>query len=401
MPPPPPGPSPLGAVWLAAPWGHVGRASSAGSVAGPDFSVPFGGSVESTQAMAAGLGLDPEDCCYLEESEDLRRMEADLARAVVVSITGSMPRVDLADAAAALHAEFGLCADDMSTRPFFPEDFLVICTHPLIRQLIMERGRAPGADFSLSLRPWTHQAQTTGVSVLFLVPLELVGVPAHAWTRRADEVVLGCFGFVVQVAEHMARWHDMAGFRVWLKTVDPSRIPRRRLLLVSEPADALVLGGPDALWYPVSIRCLAPPVRANGTGKVPPPPRLPLPPASPPSDADALGGSGNGGSPPGLGRRSASASGVGSPASSSSLAPPARQRAGPANVEPGASGRSPSASRCATALGDAESRGQSTAGQAGLTLANRVDASSAESMVGGAGCRADRPLDPLTRGAVP
>lgn len=119
-------------------WCQVARTSSlVGSVAGPAFSVPFDGLVESTQAVAADLGLDPDDCFFLEESEDLCRMDADLAGAVVVTITGTRPREDLADVATALHAEFGLCADDMSIRPFFPEDFLIICEHPLIHQLMV------------------------------------------------------------------------------------------------------------------------------------------------------------------------------------------------------------------------------------------------------------------------
>lgn len=68
-----------------------------------------------------------DDCCFLEDSEELWRMESGLARAVVVTITGPRLPVDLADAAVALHNEFGIGPEDMYIRPFFPEDFLVIC----------------------------------------------------------------------------------------------------------------------------------------------------------------------------------------------------------------------------------------------------------------------------------
>ena len=41
-------------------------------------------------------------------------MEASLALAVVVSVTGSRPAVDLAEASATLHDEFGIDPNDMS-----------------------------------------------------------------------------------------------------------------------------------------------------------------------------------------------------------------------------------------------------------------------------------------------
>lgn len=135
-------------------------------------------------------------------------MKVELGRAVVVSVTGARPRVDLADTAAALHAEFGIGPADMSIRPFFPEDFLVICEHPFIRQLMVECGRAPGRNttsvFSLSIRPLMRQARAMGANTPFLVPLRLLGVPGHAWTRRTAEVVIRGYGFDEHVAEHTA-----------------------------------------------------------------------------------------------------------------------------------------------------------------------------------------------------
>lgn len=251
---------------------------------------------ENKEAAAAGQPVvdnvdpvDPVESCFLEASEDLWRMEADLSRAVVVTIVGTRPPVDLATAAEALHAEFGIGPNDMSIRPFHPEDFLVICEQRIIWQLMVERGRAPGHGFSLALRPWMRQAQATGTSLPFLVPLRLVGVPAHAWTRRTAEVILRGLGFVVQVADRTARRFDMSGFHVWLKTADPGKIPRRRMLFIPEPAMsrgsglARADGTPEALWYPIEIIMLAPPVRDGfDEDGVPPPP--PPPPPSPPSD---------------------------------------------------------------------------------------------------------------------
>jgi hypothetical protein len=44
--------------------------------------------------------------CFLEYSEELQHMEEQLRRAVVVTISGTRPAVDLADAEALLHSAF-------------------------------------------------------------------------------------------------------------------------------------------------------------------------------------------------------------------------------------------------------------------------------------------------------
>lgn len=144
------------------------------------------------------------------------------------------------------------------------------------RDRLVAGGRASTALFSLVLRPWIRQAQATGISMPYLVPLALRGVPANAWTRRTAEAVLWGLGIVVKVAESTARRHDMARFRVWLRIDDPARIPARRILVVEEPdrrALRLEDDAADALWYPVDIFQEAPPVtpRLAPHGSPPPP----------------------------------------------------------------------------------------------------------------------------------
>lgn len=67
-------------------------------------------------------------------------MEQDLACAVVVTMLGSRPEVDMADVAAVLHHDFGVGPMDMSVRPFFPEDFLVLCRTPELKRRMIAQG---------------------------------------------------------------------------------------------------------------------------------------------------------------------------------------------------------------------------------------------------------------------
>ena len=186
--------------------------------------------------------------------------------------------MDLADVARALHMEFDLGPGDMSIRPFYPQDFLILCKSKAIRDLLVARGHAGVPRFDLSLRPWLRQEQATAIVMPFLVQLRLVGVPANAWTLRTAESVLRDLGMVVKVAGSTARRDDMAGFRVWLRTDDPARIPPRRILVLEEPRRRDE--GVDALWYPVDIVQEEPPVLVSeGSLSQPPPP-------PPPADDD-------------------------------------------------------------------------------------------------------------------
>ena len=69
----------------------------------------------------------------------------------------------------------------------------------------------------------------------FLVPLELIGILAHAWSRWTAQVLLRDLGFGEQIVGRPVRRNDMAGFLVWLRTASPSRIPGRCLLFIKEP----------------------------------------------------------------------------------------------------------------------------------------------------------------------
>lgn len=76
-----------------------------------------------------------------------------------------------------------------------------------------------------------RQAQATSVSLPHIVPLDLVGIPTYAWTRRTTEVVLANLGIMVDVARPTSRMDDMSKFQ----TTVPECFQARRLLFIEEP----------------------------------------------------------------------------------------------------------------------------------------------------------------------
>jgi hypothetical protein len=192
-----------------------------------------------------------------------------------------------------LQAVFNLGPEDMSIRPFSPEDFLVLCRETRDRDRMVAAGIAQGPAFSLALRGWIRQAHATAVDLPFLLPLELKGVPADAWTRHTADVLLDGVGFVVDVDAPTAHREDMSSFRVWVRALDPSRVPSSRPLFIEEPPAPEVRprgrhrGPPPSrhvktLRYDVRFRPLAEAVLADAADS-PPPPQPPAPPARSPS----------------------------------------------------------------------------------------------------------------------
>uniref|UniRef100_A0A452XWL5 Uncharacterized protein n=1 Tax=Aegilops tauschii subsp. strangulata TaxID=200361 RepID=A0A452XWL5_AEGTS len=145
-------------------------------------------------------------------------MEEELARAVVVTVVGSHQAAHLAAAAGVIVEEFDLAPLDMSIREFFLEDFLVLCRLEELRNRLLRRGRAGTDQFDLLFKPWSRHTQATGISMPFVIPLALRGVPVNAWTWRTADVLLPGLGLVVKVAAATEARSDMAGFRVCLRT---------------------------------------------------------------------------------------------------------------------------------------------------------------------------------------
>ena len=252
-----------------------GSPRAARMAAGPEFLVPFAQRepARPTAVPAQVEMVEPEEpveARFMEASDDVRQMEAELARGVLVTVTGNRPMVDLASAAEALHAEFDIGPMDMSIRPFFLDDFLVLCQDGAVRDRMVRAGHTRSSWFELNLRPWNRQAQATAALLPFLVPIALRGVPAHTWSQRTASVILRGLGYVVGVDESTARRLDMADFRVWLRTDRPRRIPRCRLLFIDEPRRNVWAEGighrvaagrrTKTLWYPIDITVLAEPV---------------------------------------------------------------------------------------------------------------------------------------------
>ncbi|XBI29488.1 hypothetical protein VPH35_053463 [Triticum aestivum] len=92
--------------------------------------------------------------------------------------------------------------------------------------------------FRLIFHPWGREAGSEPVKALFLVSLELYGIPDHAWHRAAAGTLLAPFCKVEHLAPETRNLADMSVFRLSAWTINPDAISRSSELLL--PGDDAV-----------------------------------------------------------------------------------------------------------------------------------------------------------------
>ncbi|KAK1621212.1 hypothetical protein QYE76_026729 [Lolium multiflorum] len=283
--------------------GAAGDASSASDAVG--FSAPFAPPSPSSSATAGAprvVATDRPDVCYVQPSLSMVQLEADLDRAVMVSVVGARIQMTPEIAAAEIRAYLNLPASAFSIRPFEPADFLLLCASVEVRDAIVHQQSVGTPQFTLHLEPWTRQVGAALREAPFLAELEITGIPGHAWAESTASKLLEGAGVIDEVDPATASRSDMSCFRLSVWMHDIAAIPALRWLAVPEPGSGLRLQvatgrrrprseSPRMLWYRVRFwvaRWLVggPPSSGSDGGDLR-------------GGATGASGSGGGGAPPG------------------------------------------------------------------------------------------------------
>ncbi|KAE8821491.1 hypothetical protein D1007_00264 [Hordeum vulgare] len=88
--------------------------------------------------------------------------------------------------------------------------------------------------FRLIFHPWGRSVGSEPVKALFLISLELFGVPDHAWHRSAAKTLLSLFCKIEHLASETRDMSDMSVFKLAAWTINPDAIPRSSELLVQD-----------------------------------------------------------------------------------------------------------------------------------------------------------------------
>jgi hypothetical protein len=180
--------------------------------------------------------VDRLDLCYMMPSAGMVQLEADLDRAIMVTVTaGNRQEISLDVAARTIYDQLVLPPFSFSIRAFEPADFLILCDSVEVHDSMVLAGFVSSERCSLTPAPWTLQVGAYLRDTPILAQLDIRGIPAHAWAEcTAIKLLEGC-GIVDAVDPSMANRNDMSVFRVDVWTHDVAAIPAVRWLPVPEP----------------------------------------------------------------------------------------------------------------------------------------------------------------------
>ncbi|GJN11692.1 hypothetical protein PR202_ga29902 [Eleusine coracana subsp. coracana] len=119
--------------------------------------------------------------CIIDRSASITRVEADLCRALLITVVGNRPLVTANQVLEEVAAEFDVEQEAMAIIAAIPEDFLLVLSNVATTDRVYNNGLPlHGLGFSLHVKRWSWLALAQGATLPELINLELHGVPAHA-----------------------------------------------------------------------------------------------------------------------------------------------------------------------------------------------------------------------------
>jgi hypothetical protein len=127
------------------------------------------------------------------------QLEADLGRAVMVTVVGPRVEVTLEVAAAEIRVQLNLPPNAFSIRAFETADFLLLCESMEVRDWLIHAKSVGCPEFSLHFDPWSRRAGAVLREAPFLADVEVFGVPGHAWEEQTVMALLDGCGVIDEV----------------------------------------------------------------------------------------------------------------------------------------------------------------------------------------------------------
>lgn len=261
------------AQWPAAP--SPSRSSFGGAPIPPRLE-----SVDVAAQASAAEG-HPRPMCILERSTSIERPEADLRRALLITVGGNRPAVLPEQVLEEVAAEFDVAVEDMSIIAAAPKDFLLILPDLRSANTVYNDGQpVHSPNFSLHFKRWTRLALARAAALPDLVDIELHGVPAHAWELATAQHLLRGVCWVCSLHPETAARRDLTSFRLTAWCLRRDLVPSAVDLFIPEPPVQENELPPlkRGLAYPIDvIACMSP---------LPPLEEPPAPPSPPDEDGD-------------------------------------------------------------------------------------------------------------------
>lgn len=114
---------------------------------------------------------------------------------------------------------------------------MLIFRHPSDPQRIIDAPPLPRADMVLRFRRWNRLSTAEGESMRYRVMLEIRGLPAHAWSAAAVQVIVDGACANPEPTPNTAARADSRRFQAAVWCADPDLIPNEAIIRIPEHVD--------------------------------------------------------------------------------------------------------------------------------------------------------------------
>ncbi|CAN6284591.1 unnamed protein product [Urochloa humidicola] len=198
--------------------------------------------------------------CIIDWSAQFARAEANLRRAVLVTIVGNIVGIAIDDLKTVVVNSFVLNPDSVEFRRSSKDHvFIMFVEDEATITRITSAGPMPGpCNLHLHCQRWSRHAFAEGGTLPVLTEVELRGIPAHAREMSTAESLLSPYGWPHLLQSETRNREDYSVFRVSAWCFNPREIPRSHDLHIVEPpvGEILIPPGKPTLKYPVTIHAM-------------------------------------------------------------------------------------------------------------------------------------------------
>ncbi|CAN6314316.1 unnamed protein product [Urochloa humidicola] len=189
--------------------------------------------------------LRPElETCFISRSEEMDAEEARLRFALLAAAPDGRRDFSFDAMRRAVLDIAGIHDDDFSVRRFAPESFLVTFSSQRSRDAAMSAGSVWVGNAQLFFRPWTRLVRASSRRLCHRVTLEIEGIPAHAWSWRVARKLLASSCWIEQMEPSSEERSDLSFMALTAWTDNPSKIPRKKHLIIAEHERPIVYDDP-------------------------------------------------------------------------------------------------------------------------------------------------------------
>ncbi|CAD6252109.1 unnamed protein product [Miscanthus lutarioriparius] len=172
--------------------------------------------------------------CFIQRDLATDSAETALHLALIAQPSGFTVGCSTSEVLLAVMAASGVAADDVRVKKFYPEQFIILCSSPTIKNRVRAASPIPLNDTPLVLLPWTRLAHANLSTLQYKLTVELEGVPPHVWHEDTAAKLLAPYYWIQSIEPITAAADDLSSFRLTAWTNKPSSLPQILWLNVVE-----------------------------------------------------------------------------------------------------------------------------------------------------------------------